>query len=251
MAKEHEEELAELDPALGELVGMMSEAEIQITEAADSLRAFLDQDQPDAADLATIESRLTAMHDLARKHRVEPAELPDLTEKLREELHAIEHADDTLEDLRKNVDISADELQKLSKKLSAARRKAATSLGKKVSANMQQLGMPEGKFSVDLKTLDAPGPAGMEREGEALRDLRVTTRREVREQRGVEDQLLVVPVVAPNGVFADEGFHDPARDEAVGAEVVDDAIRLALEVEVRILEEHAVDLRGGPGRQQL
>jgi DNA repair protein RecN (Recombination protein N) len=162
-ARSNLEALAELDPTLGQLNEMLNEADIQITEAADTLRHYLDQDQPDASNLAQLDSRLGAMHDLARKHRIEAKELPELTERLREELYAIEHADDTLEDLRKNAETSADELQKLCKKLSAIRKKAAASLGKQVSGNMQQLGMPDGSFSIELLPLDAPGPAGSER----------------------------------------------------------------------------------------
>jgi DNA repair protein RecN (Recombination protein N) len=162
-ARSNLEALAELDPTLGQLNEMLNEADIQITEAADTLRHYLDKEQPDAGNLAQLDSRLGAMHDLARKHRIEANELPELTERLREELYAIEHADDTLEDLRNNVAISADELHKLCKKLTAARKKAASSLGQQVSANMQQLGMPDGTFSIELHPLDAAGPAGCER----------------------------------------------------------------------------------------
>jgi DNA repair protein RecN (Recombination protein N) len=162
-ARNNLDDLAELDPTLAQLTAMLNEADIQITEAADSLRHYLDQDQPDAGNLAQLDSRLGAMHDMARKHRIEASELPELTERLREELYAIEHADDTLEDLRNNVAASTGELQKLCKKLSTARKKAAGSLGQQVSANMQQLGMADGTFSIELHPLDVPGPNGSER----------------------------------------------------------------------------------------
>lgn len=162
-ARNNLEELAELDPALTELSGMLSEAEIQISETADSLRQYLDEDRGDSGDLVQLESRLSAMHDLARKHRIEAAELPALTEQLREELYSIEHADDTLEDLRNNVATSHAELLKLCKSLTTGRKKAAKSLDKQVTAHMQELGMPEGSFNARLSPLDEPGPGGAER----------------------------------------------------------------------------------------
>jgi DNA repair protein RecN (Recombination protein N) len=162
-ARSNLEELSKLDPALEPLTKMLGEAAIQITEAADTLRQYLDQEQPDAGNLTQLENRLGAMHDMARKHRVDAAQLPELTERLREELHALEHADDTLEDLQKNVATSADELQQLSKKLTTARKKTAASLNEQVSAAMRELGMPDGSFSAALVALDAPGPAGAER----------------------------------------------------------------------------------------
>jgi DNA repair protein RecN (Recombination protein N) len=157
------EDLGDLDPELAALAAQLTEAEIQLSETADSLRHYLDKDQADAGSLSQIESRLGVMLDLARKHRVHASELPELTEQLREELRAIENADDTLEDLRNNVATSADELHKLCTKLTKARKKAARSLDAQVSANMQQLGMPEGTFSTHLQTLDLPAANGMEK----------------------------------------------------------------------------------------
>ena len=157
------DELADLDPALAELSRMLTEAEIQISETADSLRHYLDREQPDAGNLGQLETRLSAMLDLARKHRIKPDALPELTEKLQEELHAIENADDTLDDLRNNVAASKQEFDALAKKLSTARKKAANSLNKQVSANMHELGMAEGTFCAELTQLDTPGANGSER----------------------------------------------------------------------------------------
>jgi DNA repair protein RecN (Recombination protein N) len=156
-------ELGELDPQLGELAQMLSEAEIQITEAADTLRHYLDKEQPGAANLAELETRLAAMQDMARKHRVNAAELPALTEQLRAELHQIEHADDTLNDLQQKGQEKFTELQTVSKRLTRARRAAAKTLANQVSKNMRLLGMPDGTFDIELARLESPGVAGAER----------------------------------------------------------------------------------------
>jgi DNA repair protein RecN (Recombination protein N) len=162
-ARSNLEDLGDLDPSLMQLAQMLSEAEIQISEAADTLRHYLNQEPPDANNLTQIEIRLGAMHDLARKHRVAANELPELTLRLREELHVIEHADDTLDELRQRVATSKDLLQKSCKQLSASRAGASASLAKQVSANMQKLGMPNGTFSIKLHPLDTLGPNGSER----------------------------------------------------------------------------------------
>jgi DNA repair protein RecN (Recombination protein N) len=162
-ARAHLERLGELDPKLAELAGMLGEAELQISEAADSLRHYLDNKQTDGGDLNELEARLGAMHDMARKHRINAAELPELTERLRSELHKIEHADDTLEELQQRVGTKFAELTTLAKKLTGARKRAAKSLSQQVSKNMQQLGMPEGTFSIGIEELETPGPAGAER----------------------------------------------------------------------------------------
>lgn len=162
-ARAHLEHLSELDPELAALTRMLGEAEIQITEAADTLRQYLDKEQPDAGNLLELETRLAAMHDMARKHRVDAAGLPELTERLHDDLHTIEHADDTLDELQQRMNDKHAELTAQAKKLTSARKRAAKSLATQVTKNMQQLGMPEGSFSVAMETLDAPGATGAER----------------------------------------------------------------------------------------
>ena len=84
----------------------------------------------------------------------------------------------------------------------------------------------------------------MERERERLGDLRVSARGDVREQRCFEDEVFIVLVVTADRVFRHQGLDDSAGYEAVATEVVDDPIELALEVQVRVGQEHAVHLRG-------
>jgi DNA repair protein RecN (Recombination protein N) len=157
------DELGELDASLIPIAQMLTEAEIQISEAADTLRNYLRQEPLEAGNLAELEARLGAMQDMARKHRVGAGELPELTQRLREELHTIEHADETLEELQLQVTKHYGDLDSLARKLTKARQKAALSLAKKVSTNMQQLGMPEGTFSVEFDKQAQPGPVGSER----------------------------------------------------------------------------------------
>jgi DNA repair protein RecN (Recombination protein N) len=156
-------ELGELDPALKPLAGMLTEASIQISEAADTLRDYINQDDNDEQQLGALENRLAAFHDIARKHRVDANELAELAERLRDDLHAIENADDTLEKLRIEADDHETTLLKLCSKLTRSRTKAAKSLAAAVSANMQELGMPEGKFIVNLAPLKTPSATGSER----------------------------------------------------------------------------------------
>ncbi len=157
------QELAELDSSLQPLDALLTEASIQIGETVDTLRNYLSQDDADPQQLAELDARLGIFHDLARKHRVNPDELPDLTTKLQTDLHAIENVDDTLDKLRAEAETNRTNLDKLCKKLSAARKKAAVSLAKEVTANMQQLGMADGRFNVSIENLPTPGPGGAER----------------------------------------------------------------------------------------
>ena len=157
------EELSAMDPALTETAQLLSEAEIQVSEAADNLRQYLAADAGADFDLPAIEARLGALHDTARKHRVEPAQLPDLLGQLSDELQTLENADDTLEELQKKMASAEQDLRRHCGQLSKGRKQAATKLARSVTQNIRQLGMPEGSFSIELQPLEQPGPGGSER----------------------------------------------------------------------------------------
>lgn len=157
------DELTALDPSLNNTAQLLAEAEIQITEAAESLRQYLAAESDADLDLNALESRLGALHDMARKHRVNPEELPELTTRLSEELELIENADGRLEQLEAQAEQAKTKLEQLCAKLSKARTKAAKALEKQVTENIRQLGMPDGSFTIALQPLDQPGASGAER----------------------------------------------------------------------------------------
>ena len=63
------------DPALADIVALLEPAAIQLDEAARALRDYRRRLDLDPAELARVEQRLAAIHDIARKHRVRPEAL--------------------------------------------------------------------------------------------------------------------------------------------------------------------------------
>jgi len=164
-ARQRIEDLLEVQPALGAPAGLLAEAQALLVESADELRVQLDAVEHDPAREALIGDRLDEARTLARKHRVDPGELPDKAEQLRTELDSLDASDDRLETLRGREAKLADQLRKQAGRLSAARRRAAGDLEESVTDRMQTLGMTGGRFSIALSELgeDPPGPLGDER----------------------------------------------------------------------------------------
>lgn len=144
------EELAGLDASLQPVRELLTEARIQVQEAADTLRRYTDRVEQDPQRLQDVELRLGTLHDLARKHRVEPDALPALFERLAQELATLEQADQRLDQLESQVRESAGQYREAAARLHKARAKAAREFGTKVSAAMQDLGMPGGVFTVEV-----------------------------------------------------------------------------------------------------
>jgi DNA repair protein RecN (Recombination protein N) len=150
--------------ALGEAVNLLSSAQIQVEEAVGELNRFLDHFDSDPQRQQTLEERLDSIYTLARKHRVQPKELPTLQQSLFEELESLNADDDALEQLGEELAAYAHHYQEKAEALSSARRQAAESLAVAVEAEIQRLGMPGGKFSVVLKPTTAGDltPHGLE-----------------------------------------------------------------------------------------
>ncbi|HKJ08692.1 MAG TPA: DNA repair protein RecN [Gammaproteobacteria bacterium] len=143
--------LADIDPHLAGARELLDGAVIQLQEGVDELRGYLDRLDLDPARLQWVEDRIGDIHQLARKHRCEPADLPDLLERLRHELHTLEHADEHLVELRQAVDRATADYRRAAESLSRERHKAADKLNARVTEVMQGLGMPGGRFEVAVQ----------------------------------------------------------------------------------------------------
>ena len=142
--------LGELDPRLQEITTLLSATQLQLADASDALRRYLNNNEMDPQRLEWVENRLGAIHDLARKHRVEPDELPSLLDRLRVELQNVENAEVVLKELETELATLRDQYSKNASDLNRQRSQVAADLGKKVTAVMQQLGMPGGRFAIEI-----------------------------------------------------------------------------------------------------
>ena len=144
--------LADIDARLSEPRELIDSATVQVEEAASSLRAYLDHLDVDSGRLAEVEERLGRIHDLARKYRLQPAQLADTLARRQAELDALEQDDKTLGSLQADRDAALSSLLEAARRLSEARRSAAQRLGAAVTAFMQELGMGGGQFAVAVET---------------------------------------------------------------------------------------------------
>ncbi len=159
------EHLAQHDAKLGPAITLLSDAAIQIGEAADLLSKYSDDLDLDPERLQWLDQRLGAAHDLARKHQVKPGELPEKLEALMLELSDIENADINLEKLESELGQHKKEYLTHANVISKKRDEAAESLGKKISSYMGELGMEGGLFEIQLESLadNSIGSKGLER----------------------------------------------------------------------------------------
>jgi DNA repair protein RecN (Recombination protein N) len=158
------EMLGGVEPRLAEIGTLLTSAVVQIEEASEGLRRYAGNVDLDPQRLQTVDERLASIHGLARKHRLEPEELPALHQRLVGELRAAEGMDVSLEELERRLADAESGYRRKAAILSKHRQKAATALGKAVSDSMTQLALKGAEFSVSVAKNDdaAPAPKGQD-----------------------------------------------------------------------------------------
>lgn len=152
------EELRDIDKLPGDSLKMLQSAMIEVEESSFTLHQYADDIQLDPARLANVDQRLSSILLLARKHQLEPTELPLHLFTLQQQLEKLLQSDEQLDILRQQINEHQQQWGKLADRLSCSRHKAAESLAARVSATMQQLSMPDGRFSVMLESTEQRQP---------------------------------------------------------------------------------------------
>ena len=144
--------------ALGEASNLLASAQIQVEEAVGELNRFVDHFDADPQRQQYLEERLDTIYTLARKHRIQPTELAALQQRLFEELESLNADDQASERLAEELAAYARHYQEKAAELSALRGSAAERLAAAVEQEMQALGMPGGRFSIQLQSMNSEEP---------------------------------------------------------------------------------------------
>ncbi|MBC7984237.1 MAG: DNA repair protein RecN [Candidatus Obscuribacterales bacterium] len=154
--------LGAIDTRLRPIAKLLDESLIAVREATESLRHYQSALDVDPARQEWLEQRLAALESVARKHRIEPTELPPLQERLNVELVQLENIGITLDGMEAALKKAEQVYLEQAQQLSAARRATAAKLSAQVSSLMQGLGMPGGRFQIDISTRDEAGEQGLD-----------------------------------------------------------------------------------------
>jgi len=143
--------LVQFDEELVPVAELLENAGIQVAESVDALRRYGDSIDMDPRQQDLVEQRLDSMQSIARKHRVEPDHLTELRDRLSAELDELTHAEERGRELEHEAREAEAAYRKHAAELSRLRKAAARKFSRSVSDTMAGLGMPGGRFDVDLK----------------------------------------------------------------------------------------------------
>jgi DNA repair protein RecN (Recombination protein N) len=147
--------LAKIDPALEAHRDTAQSLAEQLAELARDLHGYRESIEFNPKRLDQVEERLDLIKSLQRKYGSTIEEIIAFGENARRELETITHAEERIEQLRKQEEALLRKIGKLGQALSAARRKAGEQLAKGIEVELQDLRMEGARFGVDIQWEDA------------------------------------------------------------------------------------------------
>jgi DNA repair protein RecN (Recombination protein N) len=152
------QDVQKFDQSLSSVIELLNGATIQVGEASDDLRHYLDRLELDPERLKSVEDQLGTFHDMARKHKIQPEALADHLVSLQDELHKLENSEARFKELLTLQTTSIEKYRKAAASLHQCRKRAAKSLSKNISKKLNELGMPGGKFSIEISEIEKDTP---------------------------------------------------------------------------------------------
>ncbi|WP_273151753.1 DNA repair protein RecN [Methylophaga thiooxydans] len=145
------EKLQDFEPRFASAVETLNSAIINLDESATELRHYLDHVELDPSRLDDIETQLSLLHELARKHHVEIEQLPAHYQQLSDELATLSSSEMQQAQRRRAVDEKEKICRDLCEKLHQRREKAAKPLAKQITDSIQQLAIPAGRIEIQIQ----------------------------------------------------------------------------------------------------
>jgi DNA repair protein RecN (Recombination protein N) len=150
------------DPKLKAPKELLINAHIQIQEAADLLRHYLDFIELDPKRLQWVENRVSEIHTIAHKYQIQADQLPQKYQSLNDELSLLNSDEYDIDTLQQRQAAAEVQYKQQAAQLSKRRYSAAQQLAAKVSKAMQTLGMKGGRFDIRLIKRDKFSQYGQE-----------------------------------------------------------------------------------------
>ncbi|NMP31236.1 DNA repair protein RecN [Thalassotalea sp. M1531] len=151
--------LANYDEQLADIAKVLSESIIQLEEANNDLRHYHEKLELDPEAFTVIEERYSQAILLAKKHQIQPEQLPSFHQNLAAELASITGDESRLEALVEEIEATKANYIAAAKCLSDSRKKAGKQLSQIISQNIKELNMPHGEFDVNFNAIEDAKPS--------------------------------------------------------------------------------------------
>ncbi len=151
---------AERAQTLATVSSHIASAQAELEEAAHLLRQFTSKQEFDPARLMWLDEQLGEFHRLARKYRVQPADLTQQLDLWQTQLQELEALDDP-QQLAAQVQAAKQQYQHVAQSLDDARQAAAPGLTRQLAEHVRPLALPEAEFKVQFEPINGGSADGL------------------------------------------------------------------------------------------
>ena len=141
---------ARFDATLGQYAEQIAQIVVLLDDMAPELRNYLDQVEYDPVKLSRLQERMDLIYRLKQKYGGSLVEVLAYAQAARDEMNELVCHDDVLREMQKKLQQQESELKIKALALGSQRAVSAVAMGRSVEAHLQELGMPGGKFVVQL-----------------------------------------------------------------------------------------------------
>jgi DNA repair protein RecN (Recombination protein N) len=140
-------------PGLTALVQRLQSVQIELQDIADEVDRISSHIHYDPEQITKLNDRLSAGYRLLKKHGVKTTnELLQIQKQLEEKLQAVLNIDDAIQQKEKRVNKLLNEAETIARKITDGRKKQMKPLEEKVNKLLAQVGMPNAKLKVEVRS---------------------------------------------------------------------------------------------------
>ncbi len=144
-------DIKDVFPEVTELASRIDSNYIELKDIAQEVNSLVDHVDFDPARLEDINDRIDTLNSLQQKFHVQNVEELIVTyNQLKEQLSHIDHSDEDVEELEKEVETLRKKAEEKARELTAIRMKAAKKVEEEMKQRLIPLGIPNVRFSISL-----------------------------------------------------------------------------------------------------
>ena len=147
------ESIAQLDSSLKEKALQWKESIYSLEDIALDLSRYGDGINTDPEEFARLDERLHLYRDFSKKYGPGYDKIMEYRNKISEQLSNLENRDQKIQEIVEKIKLLKKDVYDLGKKISTKRRIGASSLKKKIEAELKHLGMEGTQFNVEFTSV--------------------------------------------------------------------------------------------------
>lgn len=142
---------------------LINSALIQCEEVLNEIEHFSEQVQLDPERLQEVETRISALHQVARKYHIDANQLLAHTQSLQKELEQLQNSENRAHYLQQQYQQQIQIFESAALTLRKSRQLHAGKLAQEITACIQQLGMPKGHIEIEFTALEKMQAHGLDK----------------------------------------------------------------------------------------